>query len=191
MIYPTLRRKAARIGEPQLGSNCQLSSNSGLPALGIPAGFTDDGVPVGMELLGTDFSDAELLSMGFAYESAAKFRRLPFSTPPLVGDRAPAPVRIPTAIGELEYDSPTATLRYRSGLERLTAERITAIWIHRENGQLPGAALQRLFSNFGPAPNGEVTLSYAARQALVAGQLLLRVYRNDGIQDINLALPRP
>jgi amidase len=191
MVYPTLRRKPARIGEPQLGSNCQLSSSSGLPALAIPAGFTDDGVPVGMELLGRDFSDAELLSMGFAYEAAAKFRRLPFSTPPLVGERAPAPGRIPTAIGELEYDSPTATLRYRSGFDRLTAERVTAIWIHRKNGQQPGAALQRLFSSFGPAPNGEVTLSYAARQAFISGELLLRVYRDNGIQDINLALPRP
>jgi amidase len=190
VVYPTLRRKAARIGDPQPGSNCQLSSNSGLPALGMPAGFTDDGVPVGMEMLGRDFSDVELLSMGFAYEAAAKFRRLPFSTPPLVGEKAPALVRIPTAIGEFDYDLPTATLRYRFSPARLTTEHITAIWIHRENGQRPGPALHQLFSSFSPAPNGEVTLSYAARQALIGGQLLLRVYRDNEIQDIKLALPR-
>jgi hypothetical protein len=191
IVYPTLRRKAARIGEPQLGSNCQLSASSGLPALGMPAGFTEDGVPVGMEMLGTDFSDAELLSMGFAYEAAAKFRRMPFSTPPLAGEKAPAPVRISTALGEFDYDFPTATLSYRSGLERLTTDRISAIWIHRENGQRPGAALHPLFNSFGPVLNSEFTLSYADRRALIAGQLLLRVYRDNGVQDIKLALPRP
>jgi amidase len=191
MIYPTLRRKAARIGEPQLGTNCQLSSHSGLPALGLPAGFTDDGVPVGMEMLGKDFSDADLLSMGFAYEAAAKFRRLPFSTPALVGEKAPASIRIQTAIGEFDYDLPTATLRYRLSSERLTTEHITAIWIHREDAQRPGAALHQLFSSYSPASSGEVALSYAARQALIAGQLLLRVYRDDRIEDTKLTLPRP
>src|SRR5262249_21517811 len=63
VVYPTLRRKAAQIGDAQAGSNCQLSAHSGLPALGLPAGFTEDGVPVGMDLLGRDFSDAELLSI--------------------------------------------------------------------------------------------------------------------------------
>jgi len=191
MIYPSLRRKAARIGEPQLGSNCQLSAHSGLPALGLPAGFTDDGVPVGMEMLGKDFSDAQLLSMGFAYEAAAKFRRLPFSTPALVGQKAPASVRIQTAIGEFDYDLPTATLRYRFSPERLATERITAIWIHRENAQHPGAALHQLFGSYSPASSGEVALSYAARQALIAGQLLLRVYRDDRIEDTKLTLPPP
>lgn len=191
MIYPSLRRKAARIGEPQLGSNCQLSAHSGLPALGLPAGFTDDGVPVGMEMLGKDFSDAELLSMGFAYEAAAKFRRLPFSTPALVGQKAPASVRIQTAIGEFDYDLPTATLRYRLSPEQLATGRITAIWIHRENAQHPGAALHQLFGSYSRASSGEVALSYAARQALIAGQLLLRVYRDDRIEDTKLTLPRP
>ena len=52
LVYPTIRRKPARIGEPQLGSNCQLSASSGLPALSVPAGFTDDGLPIGVEFLG-------------------------------------------------------------------------------------------------------------------------------------------
>ncbi|HEV8497733.1 MAG TPA: amidase family protein, partial [Gemmatimonadaceae bacterium] len=32
IVYPTLRRKAAYIGEPQRGGNCQLSAITGLPA---------------------------------------------------------------------------------------------------------------------------------------------------------------
>jgi Asp-tRNA(Asn)/Glu-tRNA(Gln) amidotransferase A subunit family amidase len=50
--YPTIRRKANVIGETQMGSNCQLSANSGLPAIVVPGGFTPDGLPVGLELLG-------------------------------------------------------------------------------------------------------------------------------------------
>src|SRR5439155_10882482 len=52
LAYPTLRRPPAIIGEPQRGSNCQLSPSTGLPVIAIPAGFTDGGVPVGVELLG-------------------------------------------------------------------------------------------------------------------------------------------
>ncbi len=49
VAYPTIRRRAARIGDPQRGSNCQLSATTGLPALSVPAGFTDAGRPTGLE----------------------------------------------------------------------------------------------------------------------------------------------
>jgi Asp-tRNA(Asn)/Glu-tRNA(Gln) amidotransferase A subunit family amidase len=48
LVYPALRRRPARIGEAQGGTNCQLSAHSGLPALSVPAGFTTDGVPIGV-----------------------------------------------------------------------------------------------------------------------------------------------
>jgi hypothetical protein len=49
LAYPTIRRKAAPVGERQLGNNCHLSANSGLPAISVPAGFIADGLPVGVE----------------------------------------------------------------------------------------------------------------------------------------------
>ena len=52
VAYPTLRRKPALIGEVQIGTTCQLSATSGLPAISMPAGFTVDGLPIGVELLG-------------------------------------------------------------------------------------------------------------------------------------------
>src|SRR5262249_20606767 len=48
LAYPTVNRRAATIGEAQAGVNCQLSPAAGLPALAVPAGFTEDGLPVGM-----------------------------------------------------------------------------------------------------------------------------------------------
>jgi Asp-tRNA(Asn)/Glu-tRNA(Gln) amidotransferase A subunit family amidase len=192
VLYPTLRRKPARIGDAQGGTNCQLSAHSGLPALAVPAGFTDDGVPVGMDLLGSDFSDAELVSIGFALEQSARLRRTPFSAPPLASGKAPALVRLSTAIGEFRYDAPTATLSYKADIERLTARKVTAIWIHRGDEQKPGAAIHQLFAGAGVALPGAVTLSYSDREALREGKLLVRVYSAQSgsvLESIKLTLP--
>jgi amidase len=83
LAYPTIRRKANLIGEPQTGSNCQFASNSGLPAIVVPGGFTPDGVPVGVELSGRAWSEPQLIKFAYAYEQATHHRRPPASTPPL------------------------------------------------------------------------------------------------------------
>ena len=77
LTYPTIRRKAAPLYEEQAGSNCQLSAKSGLPAISFPAGFTDDGLPVGLELLGRPWSESDLLAMAYAFERLTKHRRPP------------------------------------------------------------------------------------------------------------------
>jgi Asp-tRNA(Asn)/Glu-tRNA(Gln) amidotransferase A subunit family amidase len=83
LAYPTIRRKANVIGEMQMGSNCHLSANSGLPAIVVPRGFTPDGLPVGLELLGRAWSEPQLIKFAYAYEQATRHRRPPNSTPPL------------------------------------------------------------------------------------------------------------
>ena len=79
--YPTLRRKPALIGQAQGGSNCQLSATTGLPAISIPVGFTQDGLPVGMELLGSAFGEPALLRVAYVYEQVVNPRRAPKTTP--------------------------------------------------------------------------------------------------------------
>lgn len=82
LMYPTIRRKATPIGETQPGSNCRLAANSGLPAISVPAGFTPDGLPVGIELLGVAWSEAKLLNLAYSFEQATGHRRMPlFKTP--------------------------------------------------------------------------------------------------------------
>ncbi|MFB6156402.1 MAG: amidase, partial [Haloferacaceae archaeon] len=44
--------------------NCALAAHTGLPSLVVPAGFTDDGLPVGVELLGRAFAEPRLLALG-------------------------------------------------------------------------------------------------------------------------------
>lgn len=65
------------------GDNRQLSPATGFPALTLPAGFTADDLPVGLELLGRPFTEAHLLGLGYAYEQATGHRRPPSTTPPL------------------------------------------------------------------------------------------------------------
>ncbi len=65
------------------GNNRRLSPLTGLPALTVPAGFTEDGLPVGLELLGRDFSEGALLRYAYAYEQATARREPPASTPAL------------------------------------------------------------------------------------------------------------
>jgi Asp-tRNA(Asn)/Glu-tRNA(Gln) amidotransferase A subunit family amidase len=56
------------------------------PALTVPAGFTREGLPVGIEFLGRQFSEGTLFRLGYAFEQATHHRRPPTTTPPLRGE---------------------------------------------------------------------------------------------------------
>ena len=65
------------------GNNRRLSPLTGLPAITVPAGYTDDELPVGLEMLGRDFTESDLLRFAYAYEQATLRREPPASTPAL------------------------------------------------------------------------------------------------------------
>jgi amidase len=65
------------------GNNRRLSPVTGFPALTVPAGFTADGLPVGLEFLGRPFTEAMLLQLGYGYEQGTKRREPPATTPAL------------------------------------------------------------------------------------------------------------
>jgi aspartyl-tRNA(Asn)/glutamyl-tRNA(Gln) amidotransferase subunit A len=48
------------------------ANHAGIPGLSLPAGLDADGLPVGIQLLGPDFSEANLLRIGRAYEIATQ-----------------------------------------------------------------------------------------------------------------------
>ena len=56
---------------------------TGWPALTVPAGFTPDGLPIGIEFLGRPFTEGMLIRFGYAFEQATGHRRPPESAPPL------------------------------------------------------------------------------------------------------------
>jgi len=60
--------------------SCSLISATGLPALSVPAGFTDGGLPVGLQIVGRYHDDHTVLRLGRALEDATgHWRRHPSS----------------------------------------------------------------------------------------------------------------
>jgi aspartyl-tRNA(Asn)/glutamyl-tRNA(Gln) amidotransferase subunit A len=43
---------------------------AGLPAISIPCGFTNNGLPIGLQLIGQPFQETNLLAIANAYERA-------------------------------------------------------------------------------------------------------------------------
>lgn len=82
-VYPTIRRKPALIGGEQEGSNCFLSGHTSFPSITVPAGFTRDGLPVGVEFLAREWQEPLLIQLAYAYEQSTRHRKQPVTTPPL------------------------------------------------------------------------------------------------------------
>jgi amidase len=64
-------------------TNALIAAQADLPSISLPAGFADGGVPVGFELVGRPYGEADLLKLAHAYERAASPRKPPESAPPL------------------------------------------------------------------------------------------------------------
>jgi hypothetical protein len=181
LAYPTLRRKPAAIGDPQAGSNCLLSATTGLPAMSMPAGFTTDGLPIGLELLGPAWSEATLLKYAYAWEQATKPRRAPFSTPPLVKGAAPAPLVTELQLGlatvKLNFDRTTGVLRYDVTTANLvTTDRVIGLAIHRTNADKPGPVIAHLLAPSQISGSGTLILRGRDREDMAGGRLFARLY---------------
>jgi amidase len=82
IVYPPTTQPAAVIGQPQnAGGNNRLSAFSGFPAITVPAGFTSDGLPVGIEFLGRAFNEPTLIKFAYSYEQGTHNRKAPVLVP--------------------------------------------------------------------------------------------------------------
>lgn len=68
-IYPTVRCQPTSLEKMPPGSAPELAAISGLPAITLPCGHTESGLPVGMELLAKTRDEFFLLSLALACES--------------------------------------------------------------------------------------------------------------------------
>jgi len=64
-----------------LPTNTLIASQTWLPALTVPAGFTPDGAPVGLELVGRPYAEATLFALAHGFERATGHRRAPEACP--------------------------------------------------------------------------------------------------------------
>ena len=201
LMYPTIRRTARPIGQPQPGSNCALSATSGLPAITVPAGFADDDMPVGLELLGRAWAEPRLLELAYAYEQGTRHRRAPDFTPSLVSPPAPVPLAATVqADPGLRIDasfvlSPaTRTVRYQILGADAIADQVLLVALHRrgqEDGAENGPVL-RYLSRRAPSVNGSIDLTGPEMHALRQGRLYVAVHTTEnlaGAVRIDLALP--
>ena len=190
LVFPTVRQKPTRIGDAQLGSTCQLSAHSGLPALNVPVGFTQDGLPIGMELLGRAFTDTRLVAIGYAFEQTGSRRRAPHSAPPLVKGRAPTPIAITvvavgngaTARASFRFEETDGTLAWNVAVTGKSAGAVQAV-VLRRSGTLTnsiGSDVRVIARLLGPdmqSAQGMATLSGLERRALMSGGLTLALYQ--------------
>jgi len=56
----------------------------GLPALSVPCGFTDNGLPTSFQLVGRPFAEARLLQVAAAYEGVSDWTRRAPNVPAVV-----------------------------------------------------------------------------------------------------------
>ncbi|MBI2817515.1 MAG: amidase [Acidobacteria bacterium] len=89
LVFPFKTLIAPKVGDARpFGSGNRLSSYTGLPSVVVPAGFTSEGLPIAIQILGKPFSEPALLRLAYAYEQISQHRKTPSTTPPLPGEES-------------------------------------------------------------------------------------------------------
>jgi amidase len=94
IVYPTGTSPAGLIkptGTPSprgaTDSATNIANQTGFPDLIVPAGMTENGLPVTISFFGPAFSEPKLLGYGYDFEQATKAIKLPKNTPVLPSDK--------------------------------------------------------------------------------------------------------
>ncbi|MCD8535379.1 MAG: amidase [Verrucomicrobia bacterium] len=81
------------VGAPKAGSMDRqpesqnaLTSNTGLPAVLVPGGYTKDNLPIAIQFIARPFDDRSLIHIAHGYEKASLNRKPPRTSPPLDGE---------------------------------------------------------------------------------------------------------
>jgi len=96
LLYLTTSVRPPRVDEPAANDTSaafastawatQFASLAGLPDLVVPAGFTGDGLPIGVSFMGRAYAEPRLFALGHAFERLRKARRAPPNLPALRGE---------------------------------------------------------------------------------------------------------
>ncbi len=79
-VYPTWSNPPRLIGdlESPAGDNSQkIPPHTGLPGFTVPMGYTYNGLPAGLQLVGRLFSEPTLIEIAYSYEQATLHRKPP------------------------------------------------------------------------------------------------------------------
>lgn len=83
IIGPTSPSVALPLGSsknhPMFGEMADIlvepSSIAGLPGINVPCGFTKDSLPVGMQIIGPQFTESLILNVAYQYEQSTEWRK--------------------------------------------------------------------------------------------------------------------
>ena len=186
LAYPTIRRKPALLGEPQPGTNCSLSANSGLPALSVNAGVTDDGLPVGVEFLGREWSESDLLKLAYDWEQRKQDRLAPSVALPLRHGKAPEPrtweQESEHMRGRFTWNHATSEFTYDIAVKGVRAEDLRLVALQRgddesaTNSRTHRGIILRLVEAGSLTGSGTAYLPYPFHWELRRGDLFVQVY---------------
>ncbi len=93
LVFPTTQVPSPSRAELDAGkwplldfpTNTLLAAQTWMPAMSVPAGFTPGGLPVGLEIVGLPYREADLLSLAYAFEQATLHRHPSVHVPELAG----------------------------------------------------------------------------------------------------------
>ena len=54
-------------------ATCYAITVTGLPAISVPCGFTKDGLPIGLQIVGRHQREFDVLQLAFAFEQATQY----------------------------------------------------------------------------------------------------------------------
>lgn len=83
LIYPTSQVAAPTMeGRKEwttltFPTNTLIASQTWSPAMSVPAGFTPEGMPVGLEFVAAPYDETTVFRLGYAFEQATRHRRAP------------------------------------------------------------------------------------------------------------------
>lgn len=89
LIYPSVQvlpptKEEVRAGKHAcltFPTNTLIASQTWMPSICVPVGFSDDGVPVGMEIVVLPYHEPDLFRLGSAFEATLKQRKAPTYAP--------------------------------------------------------------------------------------------------------------
>jgi hypothetical protein len=194
LVYPTTRQLPALLGETPASISCALAAHSGFPALAMPAGFTAAGVPVGLELLGKPFSDARLVSLGFAFEQSGSRRMPPPTTPPLARTAMTVEevathvtAENATARALFTFDYGRSAVAWEVEVTGVPAEQLLGVYLQRVDSAMNRMVVHRLVAPGSLRGAGRGLLRAREREALLEGRLSVRLLtrgRPDGAEAV-------
>jgi aspartyl-tRNA(Asn)/glutamyl-tRNA(Gln) amidotransferase subunit A len=75
LVTPTTPTTAPRVGDPnaKYGVGTGPSNATGLPSLVLPCGFSSEGLPISMQIIGKPFDESKVFRVGYAFEQSTNW----------------------------------------------------------------------------------------------------------------------